>query len=162
MNAPHRSTNALLRCWLCTAVGGFFLAGSAPAAPPEEACLLSAAAISTAVATQVADGTYLGSLKRTCTWKAARPAKKSVKYVTLMLEDGEAFEGGKRLASGTLLVTPVSGTGDDAYFLGAGDQVGLVVRKGDSAFKVTVYADIPLQAKQAMEKVLAADAVTKF
>jgi hypothetical protein len=162
MNSPHRNTDGSLRGWLFSGVAAIFLANAAPAAPPQEACLLSSAEISAAVATPVADGTYMGSFRRTCTWKAAGPAKKSVKYVTLMLQDGEAFDGGKRLASSALVVTPVSGVGDDAYFLRAGEQVGLVVRQGAGAFKVTVYADMPLQSKQAMEKALAANVVTKF
>jgi hypothetical protein len=162
MNSPHRNTDGSIRRWLLAGAVVVSLANAAAAAPPEEACVLSTAEISAAVATQVTDGTYMGSFKRTCTWKASSPTKKGVKYITLMLQDGEAFEGGKRLAASRLVVTPASGMGDDSYFLSAGDQVGLVVRKGAAAFKVTVYADIAVQSKQSMEKTLAAIAVTKF
>ena len=135
---------------------------SSAAAQPQEACLLSAAQISAAVKTPVADGAYMGSLKKTCTWMAVAAAPRSVKFVTLLLQDTVAFEGGKHLGSDRLVVTAVSGIGDDAYFLSVGDQVGLIVKKDDAAFKVTVYADLPAAAKQSMEKALALNAASKL
>jgi hypothetical protein len=83
-----------------------------------------------------------------------------VNFVTLVLQDPKFFEGGKNMPAPAdvptrAMVTPVSGVGDDAYFVAVRDQVGLVVKKGSSAFKVAVYAKLPVEQKEAMEKALA-------
>ena len=54
-----------------------------------------------------------------------------------------------------MVLTPVSGLGDDAYYLAVNDQVGLMVKKGGSAFKVAVYQHGPLAPKQTAERGLA-------
>ncbi len=79
-----------------------------------------------------------------------------------MLQDVSGFEGGKRLgqtASKDLSVAPISGVGDDAYYLALGEQVGLIVKKGNVAFKVAVYARVPIESKEAKEKILAQQVV---
>jgi hypothetical protein len=88
---------------------------------------------------------------------------KSAKYVTLMLEDLDAYEGGKRIGQmKAVSVTSISGIGDDAYYLAVGSNVGLIVKKGNVAFKVAVYANLPIEKKQAMEKTLAQQVVSKL
>ena len=54
-----------------------------------------------------------------------------------------------------MVLTPVGGLGDDAYYLAVSDQVGLVVKKGGLAFKVAVYQHGPLGPKQTAERTLA-------
>jgi len=55
----------------------------------------------------------------------------------------------------SIVVTSVTGLGDDAYYLAVGSNVGLIVKKGNIAFKVAVYASSPLDKKQALQKTLA-------
>jgi hypothetical protein len=138
---------------------------SANAAPPEDACsLLTQAQVSAAVSVSVGAGSYVTpTYKKTCTWNATSPVAKSAKYVTLMLEDLDAYDGGKRIGQmKAVSVTSISGIGDDAYYLAVGSNVGLIVKKGNIAFKVAVYADLPIEKKQAMEKTLAQQVVSKL
>ena len=55
-----------------------------------------------------------------------------------------------------------AGIGDDSYFLIEGTQVMLWVKKGDSAFKVAVYKQMPEGQKEAMELTLAKAVVQKL
>ena len=73
------------------------------------------------------------------------------------------FDSGKKLAgvSKNVVLTPVSGLGDDAYYLAVSDQVGLLVKKGGSAFKVAVYQHGALGPKQTAERTLAEKIVPK-
>ena len=143
---------------------GAAMAPSANAAPPDDACsLLTPAQVSAALSISVNAGVYMGTYKKTCTWNATSVVPKSAKYVTLVLEALEAYEAGQ--APGALkgvFITPISGIGDDAYYLGGGNNVGLIVKKGNVAFKVAVYGDIPIEKKQAMEKTLAQQVVSKL
>jgi hypothetical protein len=127
------------------------------AAPAGDACaLLTPAQVGAALGASVGAGSYVTpTFKKTCTWKSTTS---DGGYVTLMLQDVGAFEGGKQLGqtpSKTMSVTSISGVGDDAYYLAVGDQVGLIVKKGNVAFKVAVYAHEPAESKEAKEKTLA-------
>ena len=150
------------------AIAAIFLVGaamvpSANAAPPDDACsLLTPSQVSAAVSVSVGAGEYPGTYKKTCTWNATSVVAKSAKYVTLMLEGLDAFQSGKLAPVKTIVVTPISGIGDDAYYLAVGPNVGLIVKKGNTAFKVAVYADLPIEQKQAMEKKLAQQIVSKL
>jgi hypothetical protein len=140
-------------------------AATAPAnaAPPDDACsLLTQAQVSAAVSVSVGAGAYQGTYKKTCTWNAVSPATKSAKWVTLMLEGLDAYQAGKLAPVKTIVVTPISGIGDDAYYLAVGPNVGLIAKKGNVAFKVAVYGDIPIENKQSMEKTLAQQVVSKL
>jgi len=110
----------------------------------------------------VSAGAYQGTYKEACTWNATSAAPKSAKYTTLVLEGLDAFRAGKQAPVKTIVVTTVTGLGDDAYYLAVGPNVGLIVKKGNVAFKVAVYGDIPLEEKQAMEKTLAQQVVSKL
>jgi hypothetical protein len=148
-------------------IAAIFIAGAATppanAAPPDDACsLLTQAQVSVAVSVSVDAGAYQGTYKKTCTWNAVSPATKSAKYVTLLLEGLDAYQAGKLAPVKTIVVTPISGIGDDAYYLAVGPNVGLIVKKGNVAFKVAVYGDIPIENKQAMEKTLAQQVVSKL
>lgn len=76
-----------------------------------------------------------------------------------------AYDGGKRMAgtmaAGGASITPAA-VGDDGYYFVAGSQVGLLVKKGDASFKVTVYATLPVAKKEAMELALAREAIAKL
>jgi hypothetical protein len=63
-------------------------------------------------------------------------------------------------ANGTSIKT--AAVGDDGYYFVAGDQVGLLVKKGSLSFKVTVYATLPVEKKEAMELNLAKTVVAKL
>ena len=148
-------------------IAAIFIAGAATApanaAPPDDACsLLTQAQVSVAVSVPVGAGAYQGTYKKTCTWNAVSPATKSAKYVTLLLEGLDAYQAGKLAPVKTIVVTPISGIGDDAYYLAVGPNVGIIVKKGNVAFKVAVYGDIPIENKQAMEKTLAQQVVSKL
>jgi hypothetical protein len=129
-------------------------------AAPESCSLLTPAKIKSAISADVAAGSA-GSAKL-CQWNASSPATSSVKFITLLLySDTHAFEPGKHMPA-PAVVTQVSGVGDDAFFLAVGDQVGLIVKKGSGAFKIAVYAKLPVDQKESMEKSLAALIVSQL
>jgi hypothetical protein len=146
---------------VAVSITGATLVAAASAAPAGDACaLLTPAQVGAALGVSVGAGSYITpTLKKTCTWKSTTS---DGGYVTLMLEDVGGFEGGKQLgqtASKNLSVTSISGVGDDAYYLAVGEQVGLIVKKGNVAFKVAVYAHVPVESKEAKEKTLAQQVV---
>lgn len=61
------------------------------------------------------------------------------------MQSPEAFQGGKQLPKVTIV--PLTGVGDDAYYLAVLEQVGLIVKKGSVVFKVAVYGQLPLEKK---------------
>ncbi len=126
----------------------------AKAAPPENACaVLTADQISRAIGAPVGNGSYVTpTFKKSCTWTAPE------KIVTLSFQNLQMYDAGKR----TSLATPVSGIGEDAYFLGVGSTIGLIVKKGSVAFKVAVYAKIPPKQSRAMERALAEQVLSKL
>jgi predicted peroxiredoxin len=65
------------------------------------------------------------------------------------------------VAAKGVAMTPAS-VGDDGYFFVTGDQVGLLVKKGANSFKVTVYAKLPVDKKEAIELALAKEVVAKI
>jgi hypothetical protein len=78
----------------------------------------------------------------------------------LLREGLDAFQGGKQVLRATIV--PLTGVGDDAYYLAVREQVGLIVKKGSVAFKVAVYGQLPLEKRQAMEKTLAQQVGSAF
>jgi hypothetical protein len=143
----------------------FLVAGSAPAAnaaPADDACaLLTASQVSGAVSVEMGAGTYVTpTFKKTCTWTITRPAGKTARIVTLMLQAVRAHESGKKPLVSTIIVIPASGVGDDGYYLVVGTNVSLFVKKENAAFKMSVYGELPLGTKEAMEKSLAQQVVS--
>jgi hypothetical protein len=151
----------LLPVTIFVGIAAFGLAAKPASAAPGNACsLLTPAQIKSATNAEVAAGTA-GSAKL-CTWSPSAPASSSVKAITLLLySDTNAFEPGKHMPA-PAVVTPVSGVGDDAFFLAVGDQVGLIVKKGSGAFKVAVYAKLSVDQKESMEKALASQIVSQL
>ena len=88
-----------------------------------------------------------------CTWKATDGHS----WVTLTLQTLGAFDSGKKLASvaKSVVLTPVIGLDDRAYYLAVNDRVGLVVKKSGSAFNVAAYQRGPLNSRQTTERTLA-------
>jgi hypothetical protein len=143
---------------------GSAAAPSAKAPPPDDACaLLTTAQVSAAAGVPMKDGQYVTPTKKeTCTWLATKPAEKSTKIVTLFLEGLNIFQAGKTSSVNSIIVTPASGLGDEAYYVTISTNVVLNVKKGNVAFRVTVYADLPVADKRAMEKTLAEQIVSKL
>ena len=138
------------------------MARCALAAPPADACaLLTRSEVAAAVGGPVTAGSHIApSFTKTCTWNAAGSNGGTV---TLMLEGIAQYHGGERMAQiRSVSVTSVSGIGDGAYYLAVGGNVGLIVRKGNTAFKITVYAHAPIERKRAMEETLAKRVLPKL
>lgn len=151
---------------LCVAV--FSLCGLASVARAEtDSCaLLTAARVGAAVGVPVGDGQHvIATSLKTCTWTPTRSSE--VKAVTLFLQPAAAYDSGKQMANQMAAavkggaVTPAS-VGDDGYFFVTGDQVGLLVKKGANSFKVTVYAQLPVDKKEAIELALAKEVAAKI
>jgi hypothetical protein len=139
---------------LGAAIAGFFiLAAAVPAAlaqSADDACsLLTQAQVSAAVGAQVGAGQYvMPTFKTTCTWSV--PGK----IVTLMITTPATFAAGK--TSPAYKVVSASGVGDDAYYVvTGGTMVSLITKKGNTAFKTSVYIDLPVDTLESMEKTLA-------
>jgi hypothetical protein len=144
---------------------GTAVAPAVNAAPADDACsLLTQAQVGAALGLAVGAGAYqIPTFKKTCTWNATGNAQKGAKYVTLVVEGADAYLAGKK--TGPMKansIKSVSGIGNDAYYLTANGNVGLNVKKGNVAFKVAVYGDLPIEKKQAMEKALAQQVVSKL
>ncbi len=135
---------------------------SSPASAADDACmLLTPAEVGAALGTATGAGEPITPTDhKVCTWKATDGHS----WVTLMLQTPGAFDSGKGLAnvSTKVVLTPVGGLGDDAYYLAMSDQVGLVVKKGGVAFKVAVYQHGPLGPKQTAERTLAGKIVPRL
>lgn len=148
----------------------FFLAAAVLAPAPhavhaaaaDDACaVLTAAQVGAAVGVAVGAGTYVTpTFKRTCTWVASDSAS-AVRIVTLNLQSLAQFDAGKRAAAYGV-VTSVGGIGDDAFYLGVGTTEGLIVKKGQRAFKVAVYCTLPLEKKRSLERALAQRVLAKL
>jgi hypothetical protein len=144
--------------WLCAAP-----VASAARADTDACSVLTPARIGAAIGVPVGQGEHVTpTFVKTCTWNASPGS--SVKFVTLLLQTAAAYDNGKRMASQMVPVgkgaamKPVR-VGEDGYYFVVGDQVGLLVRKGDVSFKVAVYATLPVDKKEAMELALAREAL---
>jgi hypothetical protein len=147
--------------WLCAAAVPL-----AAQSDPDACTLLTPAQVSAAVGVSVADGTHVTPTNvKTCTWTASGSSK--VKFVTLYLQTTAAYDGGKPMArqmaaaSQNGAVKPAN-IGEDGYYFVMGDQAGLLVKKGSSSFKVTVYATLSVDEKEAMELTLAKNVLAKL
>ncbi|MCK9537616.1 hypothetical protein [Dokdonella sp.] len=130
-----------------------------------DACtLLTPAQVAKTIGVPVAAGKHVTpTFMKTCTWTPSGASP--VASVTLYLQPASAYDGGKQMAAAMAAhgasMTPAS-VGDDAYYFVAGEQVGLLVKKGAASFKVSVYATIPLARKEAMELELARQVLGKL
>lgn len=132
-----------------------------------DACaVLTPAQIGAAVGVPVSDGKHVTPTNvKTCLWNPS--GRSNVRFVSLYLQTAEAYDGGKQMAGRMVAghkgaaVIPAK-VGDDGYYFIAGDQVGLLVKKGGASFKITVYAKLSIEQKKAMELTLANAALAKL
>ena len=146
----------------------FALQGNAMAAGRDACTYLSGTRISTVLGIEIDAGQHIGPGGALCGWGQPDDPNHSGKHVLLTLYRAvgklspvERFENGKTPIQG-IAKTPVSGVGDEAYFIDTpGFGLGLNVKKGSSAFQVKVYGFSPEQTK-AFEKVLAQDVLARL
>jgi hypothetical protein len=143
------------------------LALSSTARAETDSCsLLTPAQVGAAVGVPVGDGQHVTATSlKTCTWSPTGSSE--LRAVTLFLQTAVAYDGGKTMANQMVVAAKgVSMTsasvGDDGYFFVTGDQVGLLVKKGTNSFKVTVYANVPVDKKEAIELALAKEVIAKM
>ena len=135
------------------------------AAAETDACsLVTPAQVSAAVGFEVGDGKHVTpTFVKTCTWTGTGGG---VQTVTLNLQTGAFFDGAKKTAAamvaGAGAAVKSAGVGDDSYFYVQGTQVDLWMKKGSNACKITVYKQIPVEQKQALELSLAKQVVAKL
>lgn len=141
------------------------LAGAMSATGEQAACaLLTQGEVSTTLGASVGAGTPIAS-PASCQWIGKG------KFATLTVRqprDGKSpvdqFNAGKKTLTG-ITVEPVSGVGDDAYYVYFANTtrggLGLVVKKGSSAFEVRVYG-FDLDKAKPVAKTLAQDAAGKL
>jgi len=144
-------------------LGAVALAPPAIAAPPEDACaLLMPTQVGAAMDVVMDAGAHLGVSRKSCTWTVSGAGE----YVTLQIQQQRAFQDGKQLALMSqglkLFLNAVRGVGDEAYYLGMGSNVGLVVKQGAVVFKLSVYGPGRLEQKEAIEKTLAQQVIARL
>jgi len=141
--------------------------GSLSAASPTVACeLVTQARVSAALGVTVGAGTPIAR-PGACQWAGKG------RIVTLTITQPlagktpvEQFNAGKTSKRYGITMEPVSGVGDDAFYVSFATNtptaaVGIVVRKGDSTFEVRVYG-FPLEEGKTVGKSLAQDIAGKF
>jgi hypothetical protein len=113
-------------------------------------------------------GRHIGPGSALCGWGEPNDPDHSGKHVLLTiyravgkLSPVERFENGKMPIQG-IEKTPVSGIGDDAYYIDTpGFGLGLNVKKGNFAFQVKVFGFSP-QMTKTIEHSLAQDVLAKL
>jgi hypothetical protein len=131
-----------------------------------EACtLLTDAQVTAALGVTVGPGTSIG-LPTSCQWSgkgkiATLTANNTIAGKTAL----ERFDTGKNSNLPGITVEPVSGIGDDAYYVFYSGTnragLGLVVKKGKNAFEVRVYG-FDLEQAKPVAKTLAQTVAGKF
>lgn len=154
------------------------LLGSLFLIPPlyaaDDGCsLLTQARISQVLGVQVGPGTHSSETptgRLLCTWNppGAQPLGETMRVMIHLyapigsLTPTDRFANLKKSAFQGATNAPVSGIGDDAFFLKAGGLLKrLCVKKGDSVFEISVGGFSEAET-EALEKTLARDAVSKF
>jgi len=82
----------------------------------------------------------LGSDATHCHWQQQGKRGTTVVDARLMVESAKTYDGAKNAMgmSGKVTKVPVSGLGDDAYYLVGSKDAPLFVKKGNSAFRIAV------------------------
>jgi hypothetical protein len=138
--------------------------------PGKDGCsLLTPAQVTAVLGVTVGAGQHILPASPTaCGWAQPSDSSHSGKRVVLdiwgsigKLTPVDRFANGKKPVQG-IPKTPVSGIGDDAYYITtAGLGTGLTVKKGTSVFQVRVYG-FPVDQIKAMEQSLALDALARL
>jgi len=125
------------------------------AASPSDACsLFNASQVSAILGVTVSEGQHpIASTLLLCDWAPAAATQIGKKLsVNLMTE--RAFDVGKTVMQG-VTKTPVSGAGDDAYYVtGGGHGTALSMKKGSIYVQIRVYG-FSIDKTKALEKTLA-------
>lgn len=125
-------------------IGGILVSYTARSFAAGEACtLITQIQVSAALEVAVNAGTPIG-LPSTCQW--AGKGRFATLTITQPLAGKSAldrFNAGKTSKLPGITTEPVSGVGDEAYYIYFSNTtragLGLVVRKGSSAFEIRVY-----------------------
>jgi len=131
------------------------------AAPPGDACsLFTASQISRVLGVAVTEGQHpISSSLLLCSWAPAGGPHLGSKKLTVSLMTERAFEVGKTPVQG-VAKTPVSGVGDDAYYVTAGGRgTGLSVKRGGTYVQIHV-GGFPTEKQKELEKALARQMLT--
>jgi hypothetical protein len=141
--------------------------GSLSAASPAVACeLLTQARVGAALGVAVGAGTPIAR-PGACQWFGkGRFATLTITQPLAGKTPLEQFNAGKTSKRIGITMEPVSGVGDDAFYVyyattTPSAPVGIVVRKGDATFEVRVYG-LPLEEGKTVGKSLAQDVAGKF
>ncbi len=151
---------------------------SAAAAPPNDACsLVTQAQVSAALGVSMEAGSHVTpTFLRTCTWNPSGTSGNRVGALTLYIQSADQYEAGKKMLeqmrtmakvekhgnSQPPVITPLSGIGDDAFYLDMANTMSLIAKKGNVQFKLVIYGDLPAEKKKAAEKTLALEVVSKL
>ena len=151
---------------------------SAAAAPPNDACsLVTQAQVSAALGASMGAGSHVTpTFLRTCTWNPSGSSGNGVRALTLYIQSADQYEAGKQMLeqmktmakvekhgnSQPPVITPLSGIGDDAFYLDMANTMSLIAKKGNVEFKFVIYGDLPGEKKKAAEKTLALEVVSKL
>jgi hypothetical protein len=124
-------------------IGGLLVSYTARSFAAGEACtLITQTQVSAALEVSVNAGTPIGS-PSTCQWTGK--GKTATLTITQPLAGKSAvdrFNAGKTSTLPGIIKEPVSGVGDEAFYIYFGNTtraMGLVVKKGSSAFEIRVY-----------------------
>ena len=132
------------------------------ATPLRDACsLFTASQVSRVLGVTVTDGQHpISSTLLLCGWAPAGAPQPDGKKLSVNLMTERAFEVGKASVHGTGKA-PVSGVGNDAYYVSAGDRgTALAVKNGSTYVQIRV-SGFPAEKQKELEKALALQMLTK-
>ncbi|HJT20764.1 MAG TPA: hypothetical protein VJ746_09850 [Nitrospira sp.] len=125
-------------------IGGILMSDTPPSFAADEACtLLTQTQVGAALELPVGAGTPIGR-PTACQWAGkGRFATLTIFQPLAGKSPLERFNAGKTSTMPGITTEPVSGVGDDAYYIFFSNTtragLGLVVKKGSSAFEIRVY-----------------------
>ena len=112
------------------------------------------------------------SLKKTCTFDPSAGPTNDIRSLTISLWDASGFKIGKQAITAAATsegkdpsqaAGSARGIGDDAYYTSMGESyTGLMVKKGNTALKIAIYGNLPVDKKKSIEKALALQALSKM
>jgi hypothetical protein len=139
-------------------------ASSARAMAADPCSLLTETQVSAALGTPVTVAKF-GSDATHCHWEQQAKHGATTADAHVLVEAAKTYDAAKGMMgmNGKVKVVPVSGLGDDAYYLVAGKDAPLFVKKGNSAIRVAFAAKgASLDDIQAKEKALASALLGKL
>lgn len=153
------------KLFLGAVMAAIFTAGAAAAPlesakPVDDACsVLTPMQVGAALGFEVGSGVSTGvDKKQSCRWVTPDGNR----YVTLQLGDQDLYQRYKDIKLKTVVITPVSGFGDEAFWVTVSKNTALNVKKANVSFQVAVFGLVPFDQKQAIEKVLAPQVLDKL